>query len=138
MHNLKNLNPEQLGSRYLEAIRRLTLELASAIAAVARNDVARLEDHVRSQLALCSLIEDLEHYFRNSPPGTALSKAAAFRQDLHPAIRDLQHAKRAYAMVIAKSSRSQKMFLALYAARNESQPDPTEPCQPQGTLSCEI
>lgn len=136
MPELQILNAEQLCSCYLEAVQRLTVELASAMAAVARNNIGSLENHVQNQLALCARIQDLEHYFRKSPPGD--KPAAAFRQELDAAIQDLKQAKRAYAMVIAKSSRSQKMFLALYAARRESQPGALEPCETRGTLSCEI
>ena len=131
MHDRKTRNAQQLQDGYLQAVRRLTSEIVCSIAAIARNDAAAFSEHVQNQLALCALIQTMERDLRQPRP-------APVAPELVAALRELHRAKRTYALAVSKSSRSLKMFLALYASAKESQPGASEPGENRRALSCEI
>jgi hypothetical protein len=118
--------------QHLSRISALTAEIATAIAAIERNDLPRLQAAIANQEKICSQLANTKWGTNNnkdaaSPLQTERVKSA------HAALDELN---RVYAGLLKRSRRSVDLMLALYGnlATENAEPALTES---QQTLSCE-
>jgi len=131
-HNLQN-EAEETWLDYLHAVQSLSAEMNAALAAVAGNDLARLESSVAAQERLSETARSLWQSMRANPgqvPRIPLQQLAA-------AGEELRQNNRVYAAVLARAARVGSALLSLYqeAPRGYSRDGRVVPTT--NTWSCE-
>jgi hypothetical protein len=131
MQSKATIVQRKFGSEYLTSIRSLSDELACATAAIARNDIEALENHIASQQELCDQLLSLDkfrHYLRETP--TAWSS-------LREALRTLIRNNQVYSKLLTHSGRSHQVLLTLCKTYKGSWKQVAGQDPNTRTLSCE-
>jgi hypothetical protein len=126
------IDEEKLGSEYLITVQSLGEELASATAAIARNDIEALESHIASQQKLCDQLLSLNKL------GHPLRVDSAAWSSVAGALQTLLRNNQVYSKLLATSGRAHQLLLTLCRAYKDSSKHVAEQDSNTQALSCEV
>jgi hypothetical protein len=126
------IDEEKLSSEYLITVRSLSKELASATAAIARNDIEALESHIASQQKLCDQLLSL------NKPGHPLRVDSVAWPSLADALQTLFRNNQIYSKLLTASGRANQVLLTLCRAYKDSSKHVAEQDSNTQVLSCEV
>ena len=127
MMSPKSANPE---TAQLDLVRALSSEIASAIAAIEKNDLKRLQPAIANQERICHHIVAK----KNLP----LVSNAADTDLLRAAYAELAQLNRVYAGVVKRSKRCADLLLALYSSCGIGYGKDLSVSSAQQSLTCEV
>jgi len=129
----KNANvwSTQTAADYLTRVRALTTELGSAIGAIEKNDLARLQNSVAAQETLCGALSQA------SPANAIGQLSASLRHEIRSAHAALAQQNRVYAALLRRSHHSAGLLMALYSNYGQGYGKDAGARPGNHTLSCE-
>ena len=127
---------EESWLEYLHVVQSLSAEMNAALAAVAGNDLARLESSLAAQERLCETARGLFHLLRqNSPPG---AQPALISHQLAVASGELRQKNRVYADALMRAARVCGALLSLHQESPRGYSSGGRIMPASHTWSCEV
>jgi hypothetical protein len=129
-------------SEYLDSLRAMTQELNRAMNAIARNNLAGLEESIDNQQVLSARLARLANLLSlplESLSGVARpSMDAELLQQIHSADNTLQTLNRQYAALLQHSSRSIALMASLFSSFQGQIQEGSGSRSKQQTWSCQV
>jgi hypothetical protein len=128
---------EQTELRHLARVQELTQEIATAIAAIEQNNLARFQESILKQEFLCSELAALRWApcaFKAGNGCDASGETGTVAEKIQESYVSLAQLNRVYAEVVRRSKRATELLLAVYSLAGV-QPNLFDKDQ---TLSCEV
>lgn len=123
---------------HLELLRALARELDRGMQAIARNDLATLEDCITSQQDLSVQLTELAQDRREAPAPSAPSGEGDLRVEIQAAATELQKLNLRYSILIEHSSRSAAQMAALFNSFRGQFQEASGVGDKHQTLSCQV
>jgi len=116
---------------HLAGLRTLSQHLSAAISAIARNDLAQLQNSIAAQEVLCRELTS------TPMPVSALAAEPTLLAEIRATRKELAQLNRIYAAVLKKAQRSTALMTALYRSFGQGYAKDAPPAG-QPMLSCEV
>ncbi len=123
---------------HLELLRALARELERAMQAIARNDLATLEDCITNQQDLSLRLTALAQDRRETQTPSAGNVDGDLRGEIHAAASELQKLNLRYSILIEHSSRSAAQMAALFSSFRGQFQEASGAREKHSTLSCQV
>jgi flagellar biosynthesis/type III secretory pathway chaperone len=123
---------------HLELLRALARELERAMEAIARNDLATLEDCIANQQDLSFRLTELAQDRRGTQTPSAANVDGDLRGEIHAAASELQKLNLRYSILIEHSSRSAAQMAALFSSFRGQFQEASGGGEKHHTLSCQV
>jgi len=117
---------------HLARLRALSQQLASAISAIERNDLAQLQSSVATQESLCCELTGVQW-----PLPLPVTESAVL-DEIRATQMELAQLNRVYAAVLKRAQRSAALMTALYRSFGQGYAKDAPPPAEKQTLSCEV
>ena len=117
---------------HLARLRALSQQLASAISAIERNDLAKLQSSVAAQESLCCELTAAQW------PLSPVATESALLDEISATQMELAQLNRVYAAVLKRAQRSAALMTALYRSFGQGYAKDAPPPAEEQTLSCEV
>jgi hypothetical protein len=126
---------------YLAQVHALSQAIASAISAIEKNDLRKLEAHLAVQESICNRLAGAKEMLFPTAKGKVVAGEnpdAQLLQEIRQAHLALAQLNRVYAALLKRARRSAGLIIALYRSHGEGYDREVSTLSQRHTWSCEV